>query len=80
MSGMVGDMTGASATVELTDESMALMMGSMASVSNGQAHRLDPASQDGLLALSVGTVGSPSADGKQIAVSPAASDAACKSG
>ena len=66
LSGMVGDMLGASGTVELSGETMTLQMGAMGSVANGQAERLDNGAQNDMLGLSLGTLGSTAGDGTQV--------------
>ena len=74
---LVSNMLASSATIENSAESVELLMGSMGSVANGQAERMDGASQDGMFGLSLGLLGSASNPNDRIAISDSAGFAAC---
>jgi len=74
---LVSNMLASSATIESSAESVELLMGSMGSVANGQAERMDGASQDGMFGLSLGLLGTASNPNERVVISDSASYAAC---
>jgi hypothetical protein len=74
---LVANMDEAAATMETSEETIELMMGSMGSVANGQLERLDTAAQTALFANSLGLLTSSATPGSRLAMSEASSTSAC---
>jgi hypothetical protein len=77
VSGLVASMTSASTTMETSEESIELMMGSMGSVANGNSERLDGTAQSSLFENSLALLDTASTPGARLAISESSSSSAC---
>ena len=75
--GLVTSMDEAVATMEISEETIELMMGSMGSVANGQPERLDSSAQASLFSGSLALLTAAATPDSRMAISDASSSSAC---
>jgi hypothetical protein len=75
--GLVTSMNEAAATMEKTEETVELMMGSMSSVANGQSERLSSTAQATLFWNTLTLLKTAASPGSRIAISDSSSSSAC---